>query len=73
MRKEIDAKGQRCPRPIIELAKARRSLSAGDEIHIVADDPAFENDLKAWCETTQCTIAEMTKEEKTITALITIA
>jgi len=48
----IDARGMKCPRPIIELAKARRRGSPGDTIEIVADDLAFESDVRAWCETT---------------------
>jgi len=70
MRKEIDAKGMRCPKPIIELAKARRSLNPGDEINVVADDPAFESDLKAWCDTAGCEVASMDKDGQTITALL---
>lgn len=49
---QIDARGTKCPRPIIELAKARRQLDAGATIVILADDVAFESDVKAWCETT---------------------
>ncbi len=60
---EIDAKGQRCPRPIIELAKAKRSLGTGGEIKIIADDPAFESDVRAWCETTGSDLVEFKKEE----------
>ena len=48
----IDARGLKCPRPIVELAKAKRQGSPGDEVEIVADDLAFESDVAAWCETT---------------------
>jgi len=68
---EINAKGQRCPRPIIELAKAKRSMGSGGEIRIIADDPAFESDVRAWCETTGADLVEFKKEEGDIvTALI---
>lgn len=48
----IDARGLKCPRPIIELAKARRIHPAGSVLEIFADDMAFESDVRAWCETT---------------------
>ena len=72
MAHEIDAKGLRCPRPIIELAKAKRTLPAGEEIHIIADDPAFDSDVRAWCETTGCTIISLEKEGNIVTATITL-
>lgn len=49
----IDARGLKCPRPIVELAKAKRQGSRGDEVEILADDLAFESDVVAWCETTE--------------------
>ena len=72
MKKDIDAKGLRCPRPIIEIAKAKKELSSGDEIEIVADDPAFEADVGAWCETTGCEMKSVVKEGETVKALIVI-
>jgi TusA-related sulfurtransferase len=68
MRKEIDAKGLRCPKPIIELAKARRSMKSGDEIIVVADDPAFESDLEAWCDAADFELESMDKEGQVVTA-----
>jgi tRNA 2-thiouridine synthesizing protein A len=46
--KEIDARGLRCPLPIIELGKQISTLSSGDEIMLFSDDPATEPDLNAW-------------------------
>ncbi len=48
----IDARGLKCPRPIIELAKARRQHPKGTLIEVFADDLAFESDVRAWCDTT---------------------
>ncbi len=48
----IDARGLKCPRPIIELAKAKRQHPRGTILEILADDLAFESDVRAWCETT---------------------
>lgn len=45
----IDCLGQRCPLPIIELARAFPGVPIGDEITVLADDPAAGNDIAAWC------------------------
>jgi cysteine desulfurase len=68
----IDARGKRCPRPIIELAKAKRRNTVGTIIEIVADDLAFETDVRAWCETTNNQLLDMKKAGKEVTAVIEI-
>ena len=68
----IDARGQRCPRPIIELAKARRKAAVGSLICVVADDLAFESDVMAWCQTTGNEITEMTRDGNVISVSILI-
>ena len=62
----------KCPRPIIELAEARDALAAGDEISILADDPAFESDAQAWCCATGCELLDLRKQGATISALVRI-
>ena len=68
----INGIGMKCPRPIVELAKARRQIGDGAEIEIVADDLAFESDVKAWCETTGSELLELDREGKVVTAVIRI-
>ena len=43
----LDCVGMRCPRPIIELAKAARRVPAGSLVEVRADDLAFESDVTA--------------------------
>lgn len=69
----IDARGMMCPRPIIELAKARRKAPRGALITILADDLAFESDVKAWCETTGNDLVSMDRDGDTITANIRLS
>ena len=45
----LDCLGQKCPLPIIELARAFPSVEVGATVTVLADDPAAEPDLKAWC------------------------
>lgn len=44
----VDARGQLCPLPIIELARAAKALGSG-LIEVIADDPAALADVPAWC------------------------
>jgi TusA-related sulfurtransferase len=66
----IEARGMRCPRPIVELAKARRQAQPGSLIVITADDLAFESDVKAWCETTRNELASLEREGDVVVATI---
>lgn len=45
----VDARGRRCPLPIIDLARAAAGLPAGTVVAVVADDPAAAADVPAWC------------------------
>ncbi len=45
----LDCTGQRCPQPVIELARAAKRGAPGDLIRITTDDPAAVIDIPAWC------------------------
>ncbi len=45
----LDCLGQRCPLPVIALARAIRTVAVGDVVRVLADDPAAANDIPAWC------------------------
>ena len=45
----LDCLGQRCPLPVIALARALPSVEVGALIRVLADDPAAGNDIAAWC------------------------
>jgi len=45
----IDALGRKCPIPIIMLAERIHEVPVGEIIAVLADDPAAENDVPAWC------------------------
>jgi TusA-related sulfurtransferase len=66
----IDALGMRCPRPIVELAKARRRAEPATVIEITADDLAFESDVRAWCEATESALLELTRTGDLVRAVI---
>ncbi|WP_322759425.1 sulfurtransferase TusA family protein, partial [Frankia sp. Cr2] len=45
----VDARGRRCPLPIIELARRIRDIDVGADLQLWADDPAAAHDVPAWC------------------------
>lgn len=45
----VDARGRRCPIPIIRIAAAATDLPEGTRIDLLATDPATGADLSAWC------------------------
>lgn len=44
----VDARGLRCPAPVLRAAVAARSLPAGSVLRVLATDPAAVVDLPAW-------------------------
>ena len=46
---ELDCRGQRCPLPVIALAKALPTLDLGETITVLTEDPAAAVDIPAWC------------------------
>jgi tRNA 2-thiouridine synthesizing protein A len=45
----LDARGQRCPLPVIRLAQLVRDLPDVDVVVLLATDPAAAHDVPAWC------------------------
>jgi tRNA 2-thiouridine synthesizing protein A len=45
----LDCLGQRCPLPVIALARRLPRVQVGAVVRVLADDPAAANDIPAWC------------------------
>ncbi|MFM2482326.1 sulfurtransferase TusA [Celerinatantimonas sp. YJH-8] len=46
---ELDARGLRCPEPVMLTRKAIRSLNEGDTLLVLADDPSTTRDIPSFC------------------------
>jgi TusA-related sulfurtransferase len=44
----VDARGLRCPLPVIRLAAAALGAAPGARLTVLATDPAAEHDVPAW-------------------------
>ena len=47
---KVDAKGLKCPEPIMLLHKAIRESRHGDVIEVFATDPSTERDIDKFCD-----------------------
>ena len=48
----LDAKGLRCPLPVLKARKAMKGLSVGSILRVLATDPGAIKDFEAFCKTT---------------------
>jgi len=46
----IDAQGLKCPLPVLRAQKAARGMATGEELTVLATDPAAPGDFRAFCE-----------------------
>jgi tRNA 2-thiouridine synthesizing protein A len=45
----LDCRGQRCPLPVIAMARRLTELPVGSVLRVLSDDPAAAVDIPAWC------------------------
>lgn len=69
----IDAKGLKCPGPIVKVADYLRGKPEGTAIHVEATEDAFASDIRVWCERTGNRLDGLMIEEGIIRADITRA
>ncbi len=49
---QVDACGLQCPGPVMKLKQAMDTLSAGEQVEIIATDSGFARDVESWCKST---------------------
>jgi tRNA 2-thiouridine synthesizing protein A len=60
--KVVDAKGQVCPMPIVNLAKGFKDLTPGRILALMATDPGAKKDVAAWAEKTGNVLLETVED-----------
>ena len=55
-KKHLDATGLLCPLPVLKLRKHLKSISVGDVVIVLADDPAATIDIPHFCNETGHTL-----------------
>lgn len=69
----IDARGLKCPGPIVKVADTLAGLPVGRRVVVQATEDAFESDIRVWCERTGNGLDSLEKKGGVITASITKA
>ncbi|MBQ8955026.1 MAG: DsrE/DsrF/DrsH-like family protein [Clostridia bacterium] len=67
---EIDAKGLRCPGPIVKTADAIKGLRNGERLRVQATEEAFRSDIRVWAQRTGNELVSLDTVDGVITALI---
>ena len=58
----LDCTGLYCPVPVFETRKKISSMKEGQILELVANDPASEEDIKAWAKTTGNKLIRVAKD-----------
>jgi len=66
----LDCIGLYCPMPVIRTKQEMDKLAIGETLEVLADDPAAEEDLKAWAKRTGQKILEIEKTTEGLRFLI---
>jgi len=59
----VDARGQSCPGPLVELARALKDAGPGDLFELLATDPGSRSDVPAWAKLTGNELLEATEDD----------
>ncbi len=68
--RSVDCIGLYCPAPVIKTRQEMDRLAVGEVLEVLADDPAAEEDLKAWAKRTGQRILEIEKTDEGLRFLI---
>jgi tRNA 2-thiouridine synthesizing protein A len=66
----VDARGLRCPVPVIRLGAAIRDLEPGSLVRLLATDPAARSDVAAFCRMRGHQLVETVDEDAGVTAYL---
>ncbi len=58
----VDARGLRCPLPVLRLAQALQRLPEGGRVRLLATDPAARTDVPAFCRLRGLHLADVAPE-----------
>ena len=63
----LDAKGLKCPLPVLKARKAMRALPPGGVLRVLATDPGAAKDFAHFCETTGHELLASSEEGELLT------
>jgi tRNA 2-thiouridine synthesizing protein A len=66
----LDARGLKCPLPILKAKKALKEVAAGATLRVIATDPGSVADFAAFCRATGNELLESTQQGQAYSFLI---
>lgn len=63
----LDLRGMRCPLPVLKARKALGALAPGEEIEVLATDPAARIDFRHFCDTAGHRLVAATEDGAVLT------
>lgn len=55
----LDARGLKCPLPVLRARKAMKTMASGEVLMVLADDPAAPKDFRAFCAQTGAALLDL--------------
>jgi len=65
--RRVDARGLRCPLPVLRLRRAAEEAEPGDVLELLATDPAARGDVPAFCAQKGWTLESVTEQPEDVT------
>jgi tRNA 2-thiouridine synthesizing protein A len=66
----LDCRHLSCPLPIVRTAQTIKELDSGQHLLVLATDPGFSQDIKAWSSRTGNALVTVTEEEGAFQVLL---
>lgn len=66
----LDAKGLKCPLPVLKAAKRMKALAAGETLKVEATDPSAPGDFRNYCETSGNELVSLERGEELVTIVL---
>ncbi len=71
--KQVDARGQKCPMPLLMAKRGLRDMNTGEVLEVLATDPGSERDFQSLQKLAGHTVVTATLEDGVFRHLITKA
>lgn len=68
---KLDAKGLKCPMPVLKAKKIIKTMQPGDKLELIADDKGAKADIPALLNKTGCKLDELKEDGGILTFYIT--
>jgi tRNA 2-thiouridine synthesizing protein A len=66
----FDARGMKCPIPVLKAAKRLKALAPGDTLTVEATDPSAPDDFRNFCETSGNELVSLEEGEGLYTIVV---